>query len=110
MWCSAGARRGIGDGYRRTEHMSDRVIAADENHETPDTQRSRVQRPAEHIAPFPQSDLGWRQRGLAVLISADLNGPPQADRNNQQCDRPEQLIAGLDRRHQSSRAGAHRPC
>ena len=28
---SAGARRGVGDGYRRAQHMGDRVVAADKS-------------------------------------------------------------------------------
>ncbi len=108
------AARRIGDRHGDAEHMRERIIDAENGHETPKPKHSGLQHGAEPVARLKIPRLFVGERLGTAFVSAHLECAVGADSDDQERARPQQDVAGLERRHQrgggrADRAHEHGP-
>src|SRR5664279_902450 len=74
---------GVADRHRDAEHMGNRIVAAEDGHQTPKTERSSLQHRPDPVARLPLARLLERQYGGATLVFAHLESTHGADADDQ---------------------------
>jgi hypothetical protein len=102
------AAGGVTDRHRDTHHVRDRVVVGENGEKAPDAEHAGIHHGAGRIARLQISGLLERQHLGAPLIFAHLEGADSADRDDEHRTRPQQLVAGLERREYGGDGGADR--
>ena len=108
------AAGGVADRHGDAHHVRDRVVVAENGEEAPDAEYTGIDHGADRVTRLPMFRLLERQDRGAPFVFAHLEGADRADPDDQDRTRPQQRVAGLDRRQQrcdggTERAEQHRP-
>ncbi|MGY4474072.1 hypothetical protein ACVILL_001486 [Bradyrhizobium sp. USDA 3364] len=90
----------VADRHRDAEHMGNRIVAAEDGNEAPGAEHHGVDNRTDRVARRPDSGfLIGQPAALPLVVLAHPDRARGADGDDQEGERPQQRIAGLERGH-----------